>query len=326
MAVDQSEAFWITGRRQGALRREPLAAPGPDEVLVRSRFSGISRGSETLVFDGRVPADQAERIRAPFQAGAFPWPVKYGYANVGLVEAGSDALRGRTVFCLHPHQDRYVVPAAAVTPLPDGLPAGRAVLAANMETAVTGLWDGAPRVGDRIAVVGGGTLGCLVAGLLAGLPGCQVTLVDLLEGRRAQAETLGVAFALPEVAPADCDLVFHASGTAAGLATALACAGMEARLVELSWYGDAAVAAPLGSAFHSKRLTLRASQVSTLPPERAPRWSHRRRLALALDLLRDPRFETLITSESAFAALPETLARLTEAPGETICHRIRYRE
>lgn len=320
----EATAFWIVGPRRGALRAEPLPAPGPDDVIVRSRFSGISRGSECLVFEGRVPAAQAEAIRAPFQGGAFPWPVKYGYASVGEVEQGPPDLLGRAVFCLHPHQDRYLVPAEAVVPLPDGLPPERAVLAANMETAITALWDGAPGPGDRIAVIGAGTVGCLTAALAAGVPGCAVTLVDRDAGKRALVEALGLAFAGPEAAPGDLDLVFHASGSPEGLALALGLAAVEARVVELSWYGDRPVPAPLGADFHVKRLSLRSSQVSRLPPERLPRWSPRRRVALALDLLADPRFDRLITGESPFAELPAVMARLAEAPPGVVCHRIRY--
>ena len=295
-------------------------------MLVRTLYSGISRGSEALVFAGRVPKSQATTMRAPHQAGALPWPVKYGYASVGKVETGPDGLAGRPVFCLHPHQDAYVVAASDVMPLPDSLPPERAVLAANMETAITGLWDGRAGPGDRIAVIGAGTIGCLVAALAADLPGCAVTLIDRQEEKRRIAEALGVDFASPEDAPRDLDLVFHSSGNPTGLVTALSLAGFEARIVELSWYGDGDVGLPLGADFHAKRLTLRSSQVSNLPPERRPRWDHRRRLALALDLLADSRFDVLISGESAFAELPEVMARLATAPTGVLCHRIRYRE
>ena len=320
----QATAFWTIGERRGELRRETLPEPGPGEVLVRALFSGISRGSESLVFTGRVPVAQAESICAPFQRGAFPWPVKYGYASVGRVETGPEALEGREVFCLHPHQDRYLVPADAVIPLPDTLPPGRAVLAANMETAVTALWDGAPGPGDRIAVIGAGTLGCLVALLSDRIPGCRVTLVDRDPAKQALAESLGLDFARPEDAPDQLDLLFHASGSPDGLALALASAGVEARVVELSWYGDQPVPVPLGADFHVKRLELRSSQVSRLPPERTPRWSFRRRLGLSLELLADPRLDLLITGESRFAELPDVMARLADAPSGVVCHRIRY--
>ena len=320
----EAQAFWSIARGRGEIRREPLPEPGPEEALVRTLYSGISRGSETLVFAGRVPESQAASMRAPHQAGELPFPVKYGYANVGRVDAGPAALQGREVFCLYPHQDAYVVAAHELLPLPEALPPERAVLAANMETAITGLWDGAPGPGDRIAVIGAGTVGCLVAALAAGVPGCDVTLVDRQGEKAGIADGLGLGFALPEAAPQDLDLVFHASGDPGGLVTALSLAGPEARIVELSWYGDCTVGLPLGAEFHAKRLTIRSSQVSRLPPERRARWSHRRRLALALALLADSRFDLLISGESPFAELPALMQQLAGDPPGVLCHRIRY--
>jgi threonine dehydrogenase-like Zn-dependent dehydrogenase len=293
-------------------------------VLVRALASGVSRGTESLVFMGRVPASQYRAMRCPFQAGDFPAPVKYGYAAVGVVEDGPAALLGRRVFCLHPHQDRFVVPAAAVLPLPDGVPDARAALGANMETAVNALWDGAPRLGDRIAVVGAGVVGALVGALAARLPGTAVTLVDLDPARADLAAALGCRFAAPEGAAGDCDLVFHASGAPAGLATALGLAGFEATIVELSWYGDRAVPAPLGEDFHAKRLSLRSSQVGSVAAARRARWTHRRRLALALDLLADPIFDRLLSGETPLAELPEAMARLAARPAGALCHVVRY--
>lgn len=321
-----AEAFWITGALSGEIRAADLPAPGNGEVLVRTCFSGISRGTECLVYGGSVPPSQYQAMRAPFQEGDFPWPVKYGYASVGLIEQGPAALQGREVFCLYPHQTRYLVPEAAVLPLPEGLPAGRAVLGANMETALNGLWDGAPRPGDRIAVIGAGVVGCLVAHLAAQVPGCRVQLVDIDPDKAAVAARLGVPFASPESAAADSDLVFHASGAPEGLVTALEIAGFEATVVEMSWFGDRAVPLPLGEDFHARRLTLKSSQVGQVAPARRARWSRRRRLAKALELLAEPRFDALITGESAFGALPETLRSLYQAPAGVLCHRITYGE
>jgi threonine dehydrogenase-like Zn-dependent dehydrogenase len=324
MSVDHALAFWISAPGRGEIRREPLPAPGDGDVLVRTLYSGISRGTETLVFRGGVPPSEHVRMRAPFQMGDFPGPVKYGYVSVGLVERGPPELAGRAVFCLHPHQTRYVVPADAVLPIPDGVPPARAVLAANMETALNGLWDAAPRIGDRIAVVGGGTLGCLVAWLAGRIPGCEVQLVDIDPGRAATAGALGVGFAPPDAARGDNDLVIHASGAPAGAATALALAGFEATVVELSWFGAAPVPLPLGEGFHARRLTLRSSQVGHVATAQRARWTHRRRLAAALALLRDPALDALITGEDRFGDLPAVMARLDRAPGGALCHRIAY--
>jgi 2-desacetyl-2-hydroxyethyl bacteriochlorophyllide A dehydrogenase len=323
-AALQASAFWVTAAGEGKLLGETLTEPAAHEVLVRTLYSAVSRGTEALVFRGEVPASEYTRMRAPFQQGDFPAPVKYGYINVGEVERGPASLRGERVFCLYPHQTRYVVPAEAVIPLPPGVPPARAVLAANMETAVNALWDLAPRVGDRVAVVGGGAVGCLCARLAAQIPGCRVELVDVNPRRAAIAAQLGVEFAVPDVAAPDADAVIHCSGTAPGLATALRLAGFEARVLELSWYGTRAIALPLGEAFHARRLQLISSQVGSVAAAQRARWSHRRRLGLALGLLEDAALDVLITDESPFASLPEVLAGLSNGPGETICHRIAY--
>jgi threonine dehydrogenase-like Zn-dependent dehydrogenase len=263
-------------------------------------------------------------MRAPFQSGDFPAPVKYGYINVGRVLAGSAELEGRTVFCMYPHQTRYVVPAAAVHPLPDSVPAARAVLAANLESVVNGLWDATPRAGDRIAVVGAGTLGCLAAWLAARFPGCRVELIDTNPGKAEAANALGVTFRHPDQATPEADLVIHASGAAGGLETALGLAGFEATVTEMSWFGDRPVTLPLGEAFHAKRLTLKSSQVSVVAGAQRARWSPQRRMQLVLELLADPRLDALITGESPFDELPLVLEKLSNEPGNALCHRITY--
>jgi len=326
-ADERARACWIVAPGRAELRAEALPPPAAGEVRVRTLHSAVSRGTEGLVFRGEVPASEIQRMRAPFQAGDFPAPVKYGYISVGVVEAGPPDLNGRTVFCLHPHQTRYNVPADAVHPLPDGLPAPRAVLAAQMETAVNALWDAAPRLGDRIAVVGGGTVGLLVAWLAARLPGCAVELVDTALGRAGIAARLGACFALPDEATPDADLVIHASGQGAGLATALRLAAFEATVIELSWYGSRIVGVPLGEAFHARRLTLKSSQVGQVAAAQRSRWTHRRRLALALSLLADPVLDALITDSAPFDDLPQVLERLcgpSAAAPDTLCQRIDY--
>lgn len=324
MPTADARAFWVTGPGRGEIRKQPLPAPADSDVLVRSLASGISRGTETLVFNGRVPPSEYQRMRAPFQEGDFPAPVKYGYTSIGVVEAGPAELLGRRVFCLYPHQDRYVVPASAVHVLPDELPLERALLLPNLQTAINGLWDAGPCIGDRISVVGAGAVGCLVAWLAAKLPGADVELIDTASAKHAAAEALGVAFANPAAARPDADLVVHASGSGAGLVTALTLAGFEATVLEMSWFGAGGVTLPLGEAFHSRRLTLRASQVSAIAAPQRARWDARRRTALAVSLLMDSALDALITGRSPFDALPSVLTELANDAPATVCHCIDY--
>jgi 2-desacetyl-2-hydroxyethyl bacteriochlorophyllide A dehydrogenase len=321
----QAWACWLAEPGRAELRPEPLRAPGAAEVQVRTLHSAISRGTETLVFRGEVPASEHDRMRAPFQAGDFPAPLKYGYASVGVVEAGAQALIGRSVFCLFPHQSRYVVPADAVLPLPEALPPARAVLAANMETALNALWDAPAPPGGRISVVGGGVVGLLVAWLAARTPGCEVELVDTDPARAGMAAHLGLGFASPEAARGHADLVVHASGQPAGLRTALTLAGFEATVLELSWYGTRAVELPLGQAFHAQRLVLRSSQVGQVAAHMRARWTHRQRLECALALLADDdRLDALITHHAPFTQLPDVLKELAHDARGVLCHRIDY--
>ncbi|MCX2950943.1 zinc-dependent alcohol dehydrogenase [Lentzea sp. NEAU-D7] len=314
-----ASAFWLNESGNGEVRQVALPEPGPGEVEVRTLFSGVSRGTETLVFRGGVPENQYAVMRAPFQEGDFPWPVKYGYLNVGVVEHGD--LRGRTVFCLYPHQTRYVVPETSVTLVPDAVPASRAVLAGTVETAVNAVWDARPLIGDRIAVVGGGMVGSSIAAVLATFPGARVELVDADPAREEVARKLGVGFALPGDALDGCDLVFHASATEAGLTTALDLLAPEGRVIELSWYGDRKISVPLGEFFHSRRLTIRSSQVGAVGrPDR----TYAERMAVALDLLADDRFDALVTGHSAFEELPDVMPKLANGEIPALCHRIDY--
>ncbi|WP_426626167.1 dehydrogenase [Leifsonia sp. McL0607] len=322
----EASAFWVEEPGVGALRRQPVPDPGDGEVLVRTVYSGVSRGTESTVFGGRVPESQRDRMRAPFQEGDFPGPVKYGYLSVGVVEQGPPDLVGRTVFALFPHQSAFVVPASAVVPVPEGVPPRRAVLAGAVETAVNILWDAAPLVGDRITVIGAGMVGCCVARLAQGIPGVEVTLVDIEPSRQRIADDLGVRFSEPEAAPRERDLVVNTSGSQAGLRLALETVVTEGAIIEASWYGDREVTLPLGEDFHARRLTIRSSQVGTVPPARRDRRSTADRLTLALELLHDAAFDRLLTGESSWRALPDVLARLSTGSADELCHTIDWRD
>ncbi len=320
----ESLAYWLREPGVGEIRSESLGEPGPEDVLVRTVRTAVSRGTETLVFRGGVPASQYATMRAPFQVGEFPGPVKYGYLNVGTVEKGPAHLRGRTVFCLYPHQTGYVVPAQAVTVVPDEVPPDRAVLAGTVETAVNALWDAAPLVGDRVTVIGAGMVGCCVARLLEQIPGVQVTLVDVDSSRATTADALGVAFRLPADASEGQDLVVHTSATSAGLQRSLDLLTPEGTVLDMSWYGDADVTVSLGGAFHSGRLTIQASQVGKVSQARRASRTMADRLALALDLLKDPAFDALISGTSDFIDLPDTMARIADGRLPALCHTVAY--
>lgn len=321
---EQAQALWYVGPGRAEIRAETLAQVGPGEVRIEALYGGISRGTERLVFTGCVPASEYARMRAPFMAGEFPFPVKYGYATVGRVVAGPDALAGRTAFALHPHQTAFTLPADRIALLPADVPASRGVLAANMETALNALWDAAPGPADRIAVVGAGVVGSLCAWLAGKLPGAEVTLIDVDDSRAAVAAALGVGFARPHAARGECDLVIHASASQAGLATALRLAGNEATVLELSWYGAGDVAVPLGEAFHSRRLRLISSQVGQVAASHRPRWPHARRMAAALDLLADPALDVIIAPAIEFSDLPAALPKILAGRDGVLCQLVRY--
>jgi threonine dehydrogenase-like Zn-dependent dehydrogenase len=319
-----ARAFWLREPGVGELRPVLLPEPAEGEVLVRAVRSGISRGTEALVFRGGVPRSQYAAMRAPFQDGEFPGPVKYGYLSVGVVEHGPSELTGRTVFCLHPHQSAYVVPADSVVVVPDEVPPSRAVLAGTVETAVNALWDAAPLLGDRVTVVGAGMVGCCVARLLSRFPGTQVTLVDTNADRAVAAAALDVDFALPQDASADRDLVVHTSASSGGLQLSVDLLATEGTVLDLSWYGDAEIHLSLGGAFHARRLGIRASQVGMVSPARRGRRTPADRLRLALELLRDPAFDALISGTSRFEELPEVMPRVADGSLPALCHTISY--
>jgi hypothetical protein len=321
MAQGGAEALWYTAPGQAEIRPEP---PGEGAVRVRALFSAVSRGTERLVFSGAVPESEFERMRAPHMGGTFPFPVKYGYAIVGQVEDGPQDLVGRVVFALHPHQTVFWTAADAVVPVPIQVPGERAVLAANMETALNAVWDAQPGPADHIAVVGGGVVGVLVARLCARIPGTHVTLVDIAPERETVAHAFGLAFAAPDAAPRNCDLVVHTSGSSAGLATALDLAGDEATVLEVSWYGTRDVTAPLGAAFHSRRLKLISSQVGKVAPSHRARWTHRRRLGAALELLGEPGLDRLVSRPVPFRELPERLPKILSPESDALCPLISY--
>ncbi|WP_426976021.1 zinc-dependent alcohol dehydrogenase [Pseudarthrobacter sp. O4] len=317
-------AYWTVGPEKGELRREELPAPGPGEAIVCTLYSGISKGTELVVHNARVPPCVAAEMAAPNQEGSFPGPVKFGYLSVGVVEEGPADWPGRTVFCLYPHQDRYVVPVESLTVVPDGVPARRAVLTGTVETAVNGLWEAGPRLGDRVAVIGAGLVGGMVAKLLSAFPLGRLQLIDVDPAKRAFAETLGVEFSHPDDALPDCDIVIHCSASQEGLERSLQLVGDEGDIIEMSWYADRKITLPLGEDFHARRLSIRASQVGVVARARRHRRTHADRLELAVSLLNDPVFDVFLTGSSSFEELPDVVRQLSEGTLDALCHVIEY--
>ena len=318
-----AQALFYTAPGTAELREVALAPLAPGEVEVRTLYSAISRGTERLVSAGAVPPGEYTAMRAPHQQGDFPFPVKYGYAAVGVVEAGPDALVGRHVFSLYPHQSRFRVAADAVVVLPGGVPAARAVLAANAETALNAIWDAGALPGERVLVLGAGLLGCLIAVFLSRIHS-NVDVTDKLAEPAAAVADFPVNVMSSEALGRDYDLVFHTTASAAGLQAAIDALTFEGRVIELSWFGDRPVPLMLGGAFHSRRLTIRSSQVGHVAPARRATTTHRDRLAEALGLLADPRLDRLITGEVAFKDLPAEIPRLLAPDAPGIATRIRY--
>ena len=319
-----AEALWYVGPGRVEIRQEKLGPLGEAMVRVRALYGAISRGTEALIAAGKVPSSEYQRMRGPFMGGSFPFPVKYGYATVGRVEGGPDALIGRNVFTLHPHQTVLDVATEAAVPVPEDLPLSRAVLAANMETALNATWDAEPIPSGPIAVVGAGVVGALVGFLFARMPGAKVTIIDINPAREQLAHSLGLGFAKPDNAPVDCKLVVHTSADPRGLATAIDLAGDEATILEMSWYGEGTVPVPLGGAFHSRRLKIVSSQVGKVAPSHRAGTSHRQRLELAISLLNDARLDALLMPAVSFRKLPERLPDILNPKSGVLCQLIRY--
>ena len=314
--MPDAHAFWTVAPGRGELRAEALPDPGPGQVSLRALASGVSRGTEALVFAGRVPHNQYQTMRAPLMGGTFPFPVKYGYSVV------AERADGARVFVLHPHQDFFLAPEAMCVLVPDAIPTRRAILAANMETALNIVWDAAPLAGERMLVIGAGVVGLLAASLLTRSPAAGVTVVDVNPARAALARSFGCAFAAPDDAPPEQELIVHASGSEAGLRLALDRGAFEARIVEASWFGDRAPSVPLGEAFHARRLRLIASQVGAVASAMRGRRTHAERLATALALLDDPAYDALLEGPTRFGDLPAAMPAILTPGG--LCHVIVY--
>jgi 2-desacetyl-2-hydroxyethyl bacteriochlorophyllide A dehydrogenase len=323
-----ARALWFEGERRVSIRDDVLRAPGPREIVARAVASGVSQGTELLIYRGEGPKRFDPSLDGG-RADAPTYPRRYGYAWVGEVVArGSEATMavGTRVFALASHGDGHVLDEAAARPLPASVPATRATLAANLETAVTCAWDAAVDLGDRAVVLGGGVVGILTAWLLS-RSGARVVLVERSEKRRAAARVLvpGASVVAEEAPDGLADVVVEATGDPAALDAAVAWARPEGRIVVASFYGMRRAAIDLGDAFHRRRLELRASQVSSIPPRLRGRWDARRRWELVLSLLEEPALDALLAPPVPFARAADLYASLDRDGDAPPAHVFVYR-
>jgi len=309
------KALWIIKKQAANLQPASLGSG----VLVRSIYSGISRGTERVVLNGEVPESEFERMRCYGQEGEFSFPVKYGYCMVGEVLEGD--LRGKQVFTLYPHQDYFRISEDRLHLLPEDVPASRAILAANMETALNISWDAELKKGQKVAVIGAGVVGALCA-YLAKDQGAEVVLVDKNPNRASVAAELGIEFSDSEAVAGEFEKIIHTSASEEGLGLALNIAKEEGWIIEASWYGNKTVNLPLGAAFHSRRLRIISSQVGKIPASRA-NWSISSRMQRALELLKDSSLDCLVSGETGFEEVADSYSEII-GNSETLCHRIRY--
>jgi len=330
----RSEAMRLTYPEKNSVILEPvdLKQLSKDEVLVKALYSGISRGTESLVYSGKVPSSEWSRMRCPNQTGEFSFPINYGYASVGkVISVGSDVTNtkaGDKVFVLHPHQDRFIVGDSWINVLPDDLQDPEiAVLSANMETALNANWDADIENRKSIVVVGGGVVGILTAYVAKQLSGKKPVLIDIDERKAELANKFGFDFALARDAASEdfgkFECVFHTSASEKGLQLAIDLAVFEGRVIEMSWYGDKPISINLGGAFHSQRISLISSQVGHVSANKRQSHSHSDRMSLAMDLLRNSALKALLKPIVPFADLPDRLDEVLTS-SETLCPLVTY--
>ena len=310
-----------------------LASLKKGHVLVKAVFGGISRGTESLVFQGKVPQSEWANMRCLHQDGEFEFPVSYGYSLVGSVVETANAsgrLRvGDRVFVMHPHQNEIVVEEHYCNVLPAGLPDERAVLSANAETALNAIWDAGLTRGDTVAVFGAGVLGLLIAVIAAKRIDSQIVVIDRLDDRRETVERLGLRF----LGPSDeieyrenFDCIFNTTASGEALQNAINLANFEGRIMEVSWYGNKPVELCLGGRFHSQRLSIISTQVGSVSKQMRPDVSPADRMQLAMAELLDARFDYLLEPPIAFKKLPEAIAGILGENKNALCQLISYTE
>ena len=304
----KAHGLWFLGANQFSIREETLRSPSTPYCVVKSICSGISQGTEQLVYSEAVPESIQHQMRCPYMGGDFPFPIKYGYSLVGEVVEGPENIVGRNVHMLHPHQDYGCVHPRDIYLLDDGILPEKAILASNMETAVNAVWDSQVTLGDRVLVVGFGNVGSLVARILSLSMGVEMFVTDTSALKRSMAQKMGFNVCEISQLKEEFDISFNVSASADGLQTAIDAVGYEGKIIELSWYGNRAVSLQLGGDFHIQRKTIISSQVSHIPSHRLARWDTIRRKKLVFSLLKQPEFEEHVTHNLRFSELPRILS------------------
>lgn len=281
-----------------------LATPASNQIEIASLYSLIATGTERLVAKGLVPQELYDHMAVPYMEGEFSFPIKYGYSLVGRVVTENHPLSGRIVHLLHPHQDRCIVSDHDVFAVPEGVPAKRATLASNLESALNGIWDAEVSIGDRVFISGFGMIGSLLARLLSMMPSVEVVVMDIDPIKRKLAENMGFTV-VKDTEDSDFDVAFNTSASGAGLQACINAVGYEGKIVEMSWYGVKAATLQLGGSFHSMRKRIISSQVSNLPANRRNRWDYLRRREVVFELLRNDAFDVHIGETVSFENLPD---------------------
>jgi len=317
-------SLWHLSDSQSVIKENTAQNPSPSFLKIQSHFSLISTGTERLVACGEVPGSVHDDMKVPYMEGAFPFPIKYGYSLVGKVITEGHSMTGKLVHAMHPHQDFCLINESDLFEIHSNIPAQRATLASNLETALTAVWDAQVNIGDRVLIVGFGLIGSLIARLLSFIPAIYFQIIEIDKERIQHAEKLGFPVSAILRKHSKFDIAFHTSATAEGLQTCIDGVGLEGKIIELSWYGKKPVKINMGGSFHSQRKQIISSQVGKLPSKYNARWDMKRRKKVVFELLENALFDQQITHFIKFVDTPTFFADLRAGKAKGLAYCIEY--